>query len=113
VFLAGERPFNQIALELRSEDMQGTPSSGISVIDHATPANSVSASLDPMPAGSLIVLNVSSNSIDYVSPIGNGSLPIPVGFFSTAPNVIAYAMADESGVSVPALSIKFLPLDER
>ena len=105
VFFAETRPFNRIALELRSEDMQGVPSSLIGVIDHATPANSVSTSLDPMPAGSLIVLNVSDVSIDYVSPVGNGSLPIPANFFSNAPNVIAYAFG-ESTENVAVLSVK-------
>ena len=62
--------------------------------------------ITPTPlAGDEITLTLNADSVDYVHGANTGSLPVPNGFFSATPNVLAFSGNINPALIVP-LSIK-------
>lgn len=95
-------PLNRLKFAVQESSNYTSLSLGLAGDDNP----STTVVFEPAPAsGSTVTLTLTTNSIDYAWDQGTGSLPIPAGFFTTAPNVLAYSVSDNPAAIVP-LSIK-------
>ena len=102
-----QRGFNYLCLELRESD--GSTGVVLNIADDQP--NSTTSGLSQPTTGSSITLTLSTAALDYVWSGGSGSVPIPAGFFTAVPNVVAVA-SGETANDIAELSIQVLQVEQ-
>ncbi len=99
---------NYFGLELRGVGRSGNSPAELIVNIASDPEGSQGLTLDPPPAAnSTITLSLTTTALDCVWEGGSSSIPLPVGSFTTAPNVLASSRAAPTQFgNVMPLSIK-------